>query len=509
MVQEGSKDAANCVTCHGVHNIKNRIQQGSSISGINIPNTCAKCHKEIADEYMQSIHWIAVKKGVRESPTCNDCHSEHSIHAINTLDKREEIKKIQENTCLQCHQNLLLSSRYGLNQENAGNYQDSYHGLAVMRGDPDAAMCIDCHGVHKILPKYHSESTVNEDNVVNTCKKCHENSNDVFANSYSHVVDRNSQAGIIQRMVRTIYFWIIIIVIGGMFAHNIIIYMYDVRAKRKKLKQEIRVPRLNSNEVVQHLILIISFTILAITGFQLKFPNSWWAKGLNIFMDETVRQNVHRAAAVTMIGLSIYHVIYLIVTSRGRDILKSIVPKIEDFKLALQNILYHLGISKKHPEFGNYNYIEKAEYWALIWGTMIMGATGFILWFPTIVGDWAPLWIIKVSEIVHYYEAILATLAIVIWHWFFVIYRPALKFTFIDGLMTLRYYKEEHKAKFRQIVIEWLEYKKGKRTEKELGNYTKMFIKTIEKQGVNTDEFIQQEIDKDDDLKELIRKYKL
>jgi len=504
LVEKGSMDAASCVTCHGVHNIKNRVQQGSKISSINVPNTCSECHGEIVDKYKTSIHWIAVKKGVRESPTCNDCHSEHAIHAVNTVNKREEIKKIQENTCLQCHQNLLLSQRYGINEENAKDYQDSYHGLAVMRGDKDAAMCIDCHGVHSILPKYHKESTIHENNVLETCKKCHANANQMFAISYAHYSDEDTESGFIQNLISTIYFWMIVIVIGGMLVHNIIIYIYDLRKKLDKRRKKIRVPRLTKNEVIQHIILLVSFIILAITGFQLKYPDSWWAEGLNFFYDETVRQNIHRASASIMILLSVYHVIYMIFTARGRELLKGLVPRYSDIQQAIQSMLYFVGIKKKHPEFDNFSYIEKAEYWALIWGTLIMGATGFILWFPTVVGDWAPIWLIKVSEIIHFYEAVLATLAIVVWHWFFVIYRPALRFTFLDGKMSLEYFKEEHKLMFKKVLKEWDELKKGEKTEKQLSQSTKLFFSTVEKQGVNVDEFIQQELDKDQDLKEFL-----
>jgi len=135
LVQAGSKNAATCVTCHGKHNIKNRVQPGSTINSLNLPNTCELCHKNIVDEYKQSIHWIAVKKGIRSAPTCNDCHSEHNIQSINTADKRNEVRKIQDNTCLQCHNNILLSQRYGVENNNVSHYEDSYHGMAVKRGD--------------------------------------------------------------------------------------------------------------------------------------------------------------------------------------------------------------------------------------------------------------------------------------------------------------------------------------------------------------------------------------
>jgi cytochrome b subunit of formate dehydrogenase len=510
LLLQGRDDAPGCTDCHGVHNIKNRIQEGSFISTVNISKMCSECHKEIAEEYEQSIHWMAVKKGVDESPTCNDCHSEHSVSAINTLDKNkhDEMRILQEITCLECHQNLLLSIRFGLEGESAINYQDSYHGLAVMRGDEDAAMCVDCHGVHKILPEYHVESDIHEDNVVATCQKCHPGASEVFSKSYSHSSMLDESTKKIDGIVGTVYFWLIVVVIGGMALHNLIIFIYDLRKRRKEINKQIRIPRFNKNELIQHVILMVSFIVLAITGFQLKYPESWWSEGLtNLGLDESTRQLTHRISAVIMIALSIYHVIYLFVTSRGRDVLKSLLLKWSDIKQVFHNVSYHLGIRKDHPKFENYNYIEKAEYWALIWGTIVMGITGFILWFPTLIGDSAPLWIIKVSETVHFYEAVLASLAIIVWHWFFVMFRPQeypMSFTCVDGKMTIVHYKEEHKMRFIKVMTEWLELKQGKKEMKDITHFGKMFIQAVEKTGVDTDEFIRQEIEKEDDLKEYL-----
>lgn len=511
LVGKGDDHAATCTSCHGIHDIKNRIQVESKISSINIPNTCIKCHKQVTEDYLQSIHWIGVKKGIRESPSCNDCHSEHSINAINTEDKRAEIKKIQDNTCLQCHQNLLLAQRYGLEGGNALNYQDSYHGLAVSRGDETAAMCVDCHEVHKILPKNHAESSINKNNVLATCKKCHSKATDVFANSYSHISTNESSAKFIESIVQTVYFWLIIIVIGGMILHNLIIFVHELRERRRATINEIKIPRFTKNELIQHLILLVSFLILAITGFQLKYPDSWWSEGLlYIGLDETARQLVHRISAVIMMALSVYHVLYLLFTARGRDVLKGLFPAFSDFRLAFQNIFYHMNLTKKHPEFDNYNYIEKLEYWALVWGTLVMGLTGIILWFPTLVGSWAPLWVIKVSEIVHFYEAILATLAIVVWHWFFVMFRPKeypVSFAVVDGTITLHHYKDEHKLKFKKIVIEWLEVKSGKRTK--MGNFSELFIAAVKKSNIQIDDFFTKEIDKDEAFKNELQKRNL
>lgn len=502
-IVSSGKKAATCITCHGSHDIKNRIQEGSKIASINIPNTCELCHKKVVEEYKHSIHWIAVKKGVRESPSCNDCHSEHSMQAINSLNKRDAIKRIQSNTCLQCHQNLLLSERYGISSKSAGNYEDSYHGLASKRGDKNVAMCVDCHEVHKILPKDNPESSINKNNIINTCKKCHKNSNKVFANSYSHVSQVKSAKNI-EDIIKLIYIWIIVVVVGWMFLHNVIILYHELIIRYKKSKTEIRIPRFTKNELFQHTVLLTSFIVLAISGFQLKYPNSIFGKMLfSIGFDEIVRQWVHRISALVMITLSVYHIIYLVFTSRGRDVLKGLFPKFSDITQAINNMLFYIHLKKRQPEFDNYNYMEKLEYWALIWGTLIMGITGFILWFPTILGTNAPVWLIKVSQIIHFYEAILATLAIIIWHWFFVIFHPSeypLNFACINGTMPVVIYKEEHKLKFYNVIVEWLEIKNSLRKNNKYSNYTKLFISAIEKNGITMEAFVQNELNSDKEL---------
>jgi len=509
LVEGGRLEAANCILCHGAHDIKNKVQHGSKISTNNIPELCGKCHPKAAEEYQQSIHWIRAKKGFTESPVCDYCHSEHSIHAVNILGKREEAKKLQEETCMVCHENPRIAARFGKSGIEASRYQDSYHGMAVMRGDKDAAMCIDCHGVHKILPKDYSESSVSPENVTATCKKCHTNATQTFSRSYSHKTQQD-EAAYVENIVDVIYFWFIIIVIGGMALHNALIFVYEIKKKKNKNIKHIKIPRFTQNEVIQHYLLLISFIVLAITGFALKYHQSWWANLLfNLGMTETARQYIHRGAAVVMMVTGVYHIGYLLFTSRGRDVLSNLLPKLSDFVEFRENMLYYLGISKQKPKFDKYDYTEKAEYWALIWGTIVMGITGLILWFPTLVGDWAPTWLIKVSELVHFYEAVLASLAIIIWHWFFVIFHPheyPMSLTWIDGKMTLENYRHHHEKHFRKVVLQWIEYKSGKREFKKLSNSVILFTKTLEQNGLDPDKIINSEIEKDPELNDWIEK---
>jgi len=370
-------------------------------------------------------------------------------------------------------------------------------------------MCVDCHNPHKILPKSHAESSINEKNILKTCSKCHTNATQTFANSYSHTSQDNAAVNI-ESTVKLIYFWLIVIVIGGMFLHNLLILIHELRIRYKKSKEQIRIPRFTSNELIQHTTLLTSFIVLAITGFMLKYPDSVFGKMMiSLGFTEVIRQWVHRISAVVMIVLSLYHALYLVFTVRGREVLFGLFPRYSDLTQGINTVLYYMHLTKKHPEYDNYNYIEKMEYWALIWGTMVMGMTGLVLWFPTIVGNWAPIWLIKVSEIVHFYEAVLATLAIVVWHWFFVIFHPKeypVSFTVFNGQTTVVHFKGEHRLKYHKVILEYLEIKKGKRSLKKMSSYTKLFINAIEKNGLTMDEFVNSELANDIKLKEFIQK---
>lgn len=501
----GDEKAPNCVSCHGVHDIKSRVQVGSKIGEMNIPNTCGECHTKEKEEYQKSIHWLYVKKGVKYSPNCNDCHSEHGQTEMNGKDSRQNARIVQEQTCMVCHQSEMLAKRFGLSGDEPQLYQDSYHGLAVLRGDENAAMCIDCHGVHNILPASHPESAVSNKNIQSTCQKCHENASEVFSKSYSHRMV-NEESRFVTEIVRNVYFWLIILVIGGMFIHNVIIYFYELRKNYKKRRDVVHIPRFTTNEIIQHLLLLTSFITLAITGFALKFPNSFWAEGLlQMGITENIRQLIHRIAAVVMIVTGFYHIFYLLFTRRGRFILKNLLPTFEDIKQVPHNIAYHLKLRNDYPEFDLYDYTEKAEYWALIWGTAVMGITGFFLWFPTVVGPWAPEWLIKVSEIVHYYEAILASLAILVWHWFFVIYRPSeypMSFAWVDGQISLKNFRHHHEKKFKETILEWYKIRNGMMKEEDASYFTELVFDSLRKNDIDPDKVFTQELEQDVKLRD-------
>jgi len=143
----------------------------------------------------------------------------------------------------------------------------------------------------------------------------------------------------------------------------------------------------------------------------------------------------------------LFHVVYLAATSEGRKLFLDMLPELKDATDLRDVFLYYLGISKRKPQFKRFNYAEKMEYWALVWGTFVMALTGVMIWFKVLFGSRLPGWTIDVATAVHFYEAILATLAIIVWHFYMIIFDPdtyPMNWAWLDGKMSLEHYEEEH-----------------------------------------------------------------
>lgn len=227
------------------------------------------------------------------------------------------------------------------------------------------------------------------------------------------------------------------------------------------------------NERLQHWVLAISFILLVITGFALKYPESWWAWPFVVTGAIDLRGFLHRLAATFYLALSIYHLAYLFFTTRGRAKLRALMLKIQDFADMKRQMWRNLGKHAPHPQYGHFTYWEKFEYWALVWGTVIMALTGLILWFENISLRIFPLWIMDVSTVIHFYEAILATLAIFIWHFYFVIFNPTVypvNFSMFNGYITEEEMLEEHAGELegiRQQLVDKQDAEKKEEVAKE------------------------------------------
>ncbi len=460
----GNKNAANCVDCHSAHNIKGGINSESTVSKLNIPKTCSKCHSEIAETYLQSIHGVSAMKGNKEAPVCTDCHGEHDILRADDPEAPVSYKNVSSKVCSPCHSSVKLSQKFGISANRYKTFEDSYHGLALRGGSVEVANCVSCHGVHNIKPSSDSTSTINKANLIKTCGTCHPGANANFAVGKIHVNIKDKSQEPILYWIASLYISMIVVVIGFMFLHNLIDFIKKSKIKKMKQRGLIREEkhghalylRMTVNERIQHIALALSFILLVITGFMLRFPDSWWVSHIRDLSEDAFeyRSILHRISAVVMVLASLYHIWYISFTQRGRHLVKDLFPKLQDVNDAIAVAKYNLGFSRIKPKLDRFSYVEKAEYWALVWGTMVMTATGVIMWFDnTFIGMFTKLgW--DVARTIHYYEAWLAFLAIVVWHFYFVIFNPEMypmNIAWLKGTLTEEEMAEEHGRELDRI----------------------------------------------------------
>jgi cytochrome b subunit of formate dehydrogenase len=357
-----------------------------------------------------------------------------------------------------------LNERYGISSNRVSTFTESYHGLALKGGSLEVANCASCHGVHNIKPSWDSTSSIHKSNLIKTCGKCHPGANENFTKGKMHV-DINEKEEPILYTISTLYIILIITLIGGMFLHNLLDLIKKAKVKflirrgaiRKEFHPSHRLYlRMTKSERIQHFSLLVSFFTLVLTGFMLSYPDAWWTIQIRKLFPFSydLRGIIHRIAAIVLIAASLYHVYYLAFTSRGRQLFVDLLPRLKDLSDAVGVLKYNLGFSKKKPKFERFSYIEKSEYWALVWGNIVMGFTGFIMWFEnTFIGIFTKLgW--DIARTVHYYEAWLAFLAILVWHIYFVIFNPdvyPMNLAWIKGTLTEEEMEEEHPLELEKI----------------------------------------------------------
>ena len=433
--------APTCADCHTKHEILGSMDSASPVSRKNLGKTCGTCHEEVVKDVLESTHGQAMARGVKEAPTCLDCHSDHQLEAL----KGAATLKIAEQVCSRCHASQRMNSKLHIAGNRVSTFFESYHGMAAKLGSPTAANCASCHGFHKILPSSDPKSSVHPANLVHTCQKCHPGANEKFTAGriHSEGTEVATLGDRINSWVKRAYIGMILLVVGGMAAHNL--FALWRKARYAYRDPERTVVRMNLLARIQHGLLATSFIYLVLTGFALKYPDSWLG---DIFgASEAWRRIGHRSAAVIMIALSFFHVFFVFFTRDGRKFVRDMWPEKKDLFDVFVNLRHFHDSKKPRPDFRRFGYAEKAEYWALVWGTIIMGATGLMLWAKMWVTHWLPRWMVDVATTIHLYEAILATLAIIVWHFYFVIFDPdvyPLNWAWFDGRVNREHYREEH-----------------------------------------------------------------
>jgi cytochrome b subunit of formate dehydrogenase len=355
--------------------------------------------------------------------------------------------------CGSCHEKL------------SSTYQETYHGKAYLLGDLNAARCSDCHGAHNILTVDNPNSMVGYKNIVNTCKQCHQNATLEFTGYLTHATHNDNP----------VLFWsfwgmtTLLLSVFLVFGLHTLLWLPRALKQRKINKHAMPkgrakyYRRFNKRQRFTHILVIISFILLALTGMVLKFAHMDWALWLaNLMGGVKSAGNIHRFAAVITFGYFFFHLSTLFQlrkktgTSWKEFMLgdNSLILNKNDWKDFIASIKWFFGRGPR-PEYGRWTYWEKFDYIAVFWGVAIIGFSGLILWFPEFFTRFIPGWGINVAQIVHSDEALLAVGFIFTIHFFNTHLRPdvfPMDTVIFTGHVPLEEYKKDRPREYKALV---------------------------------------------------------
>jgi formate dehydrogenase subunit gamma len=216
--------------------------------------------------------------------------------------------------------------------------------------------------------------------------------------------------------------------------------------------------RFNVSQRLEHVLLIVSFTMLSLTGIPQKFHATTWADWLIGAMNgiEMVRQIHHFFAAVFVLE-AVYHVGYIAYALLIRRGTASMLPGLADVREALHLVFHYAGLAKSKPGHERFDFRQKFEYWGIIWGGAMMIVTGLIIWFPVQMTQLIPGQLVPAAKAAHGGEALLAVLTIIIWHMYSVHFSAhALPFdkTIFTGKISTERLLAEHPREFERLVAQ-------------------------------------------------------
>jgi len=424
LIMSGLVVTATCADCHGAHSELPPEDPRALINPQNIAGTCGVCHHGIEEKYRTSIHWTDDPNPEEEHPTCEDCHASHTISRID----KPGFRTLVMDQCGRCH------------TEQAETFFDTFHGKVSRLGGEGVAKCYDCHGTHDILPPTEPASHLSRDNVVETCGQCHDGSHRRFAGYLTHAThhDRDRYPYLFWS------FWAMTALLVGTLTFALLHTLawvvrlllsrdeWQVHKALPRDKKQKVYRRFNRLQRSMHIVMMISFFTLALTGMALKFSYMSWAQMTSRVLGGFDSMGfLHRVAAVMLGIVAIVHLRDVIRRKKatqqtwlqliaGPD---SIIFNRRDLQEFIQSIKWFFGLGSR-PNYGRYTYWEKFDYFAVTWGIAIIGSTGLILWFPEFFTHLVPGWAVNVATIVHSDEALLAVGFIFTIHFFNTHFRP-------------------------------------------------------------------------------------
>lgn len=415
-----------CIDCHPAHTLQ-RGEAGQQAIG----RSCANCHDKVYSTYAASVHGKGVGEAAHDSPACTDCHAGHVAEG-----KAAALDKVRHGQpCMDCHGDQKMMERNGISTAVVSTYVNDFHGMNVKFyaeegkgiGMP-TLVCADCHGIHDVAAAEPGNTRLMKENLTKVCRECHQDASLTFSDAWlSHYEPSLDNAPLVFAVKLSYWIFIPFVMIGlslQIFAHVVLFPRIQRRNRQKGIAVAAhhhddgrQVVRFGRRARLEHLLVMITFILLLVTGLPQKFHDSGWAIWTTQMLGgiDTMRL-IHRVTGVVFTVLVVVHLAVALFSVLTGRVDMNIVPQKVDFRDAIQNLKYYIGLAPAPPKFGRYDYRQKFEYWGMVIGSAVMILSGLVLFFPILFAEYLPGQFIPAAKVAHTYEAMMALLTIIIWH---------------------------------------------------------------------------------------------
>jgi len=472
------KAKLSCLDCHtGIHPSESASAGKDEAAAMQ---TCTKCHDQ--SKYLIKGHGARFLAGSKEAASCADCHGVHDVPvfpatAEGMADKREHYT----NLCVSCHREGGIAGRYGAFPHAVSGYGETYHGKARQLGSYEkVAGCQDCHTGHNIRPADHPDSALHPRALVGTCGKCHSDFHPGFVSYVPHPDPGNPEKFLSLYLTEKIMIGLLVSVFAFFWVHSLLwcrkVYVEQSCRIKEGLNVETAVPgdlgrqyvrRFSPRDRLMHIVLILSFFGVVISGFPLKYPDAAWARTLVGLLGGVENAGtVHRVSAVVMWLLFLYtcwlSLKFLFPGFRFEGWLgrlfgpDSLFPRLKDFQDIRGMFKWFFNRGEK-PQFDRWTYWEKFDFMAVFWGMFLIGLSGIIMWMPELSSYVMPGWMINIVSLAHSEEAFLASVFIFTIHFFnnhLIPDKFPLEKNIFTGSYTLEALRRERPQEYERILRE-------------------------------------------------------
>ncbi len=417
---------------------------------------CLVCH---ADPVFRLDEHSTEEASLQRCSTCHDksalAATQFDLHHVQarTARPRRSIEVVQ--LCGTCHGNAAVTSEFKL-PDSTASYLASFHGKAALLGSQETADCLHCHAglgenVHGMHKARDAASPTSSLRAPDTCRTsgCHGTAGIQLSTAAVHL-DIASTRGI-EFVIACLFIAMITFTFGPSLLltalklfHYILGRQSPHEHRHKQLVKAIqshpqareKLIRFTPHQRAQHWLLAITFTLLCLTGFPMKFADQAWAAWLIARIGGlSSARMIHHVAGVVLICGCCYHVLYIIRLARkaartsGSGFFKalrsqSMAVGLADLRGMNQLMLYYLFLSRKKPTNGKFSPEQKFEYFGVFWGIFVLGTTGLLLWATAWTSRQLPGQALTIAALLHTFEAFLALLHIGVVHLATVIFSP-------------------------------------------------------------------------------------